>query len=131
MHQCACNREILMDILRKFRKCRFCNDKKHLSVVTQCELYNTTYYYYHPECVRRVLANPEQYSSYVDTAIAITDHINEQLESHRQNVERQNRGLERAWNTIRTLDNIMTGSIDEQNRTGSPVPTWPQPETQP
>ena len=90
-------------------------------MVTNCNLYSTDYYYYHPECVREVLANPEQYREHVDTAITIMDHINEKLESETRNAEHRERGLQRAWNTIRTLDQIMTSRTDGQNRAGSPI----------
>ena len=112
-------------------KCFLCKGKEHLSVVSQYG-YETRHWHYHPECVRQVLSNP-QYPSYVDMAIVITDRINEQIEQQRQKAEIQRRGLERAWNTVRTLDRRMTSSIDEQNRTGSPalIPKWPEPQNNP
>ena len=101
-------------------RCFLCTGKDNLSIVSQYG-YETLHYHYHPECVRRVLANPDQYPRFVDTAIAIMDRINEKLESETRSAEHRRRGLERAWNTMRTLDDIMTSRTDGQNRAGSPI----------
>ena len=113
------------------RKCFYCKGKENISTaIDQGGIYQSTnYYHYHPHCVRDILNHPEEHPEYVDTAIVIMDRINEHLEKVRASGERRLRGLERAWGTLRTLDNMM-GSIDGNNRTGSPETNFTQKESQ-
>lgn len=114
-----------------FRRCFLCEGKENLSTVTQWGIYSSnSYCHYHPECVRRVLNNPEEHPDLVDTAIYIMDKIEEALESDRQERERRQLRLQGARDIMNNVDRIM-GSIDEQNRAGSPkTETTDQKETQ-
>ena len=52
--------------------------------------YNTTYHYYHENCLKEVLRDPEKYEKYLDTAIQIQDQINDdqqKLETKRRHLE--------------------------------------------
>ena len=106
--------------IKWFGRCFLCKSRKNLSIVTQYG-YTNYHYHYHPDCLIKVLNNPEAYLKSIDIAIAIMDRINEQINSDREKTQRRRQGLERAQNTLRIISNdSISGSIDEQNRAGSP-----------
>jgi hypothetical protein len=80
-----------MDALRVFRKCFYCKGRSHL-LQTVHPGYNTTYDYYHKDCLEHVLENPEVLVKYLDTAIQISDQIesDRQKEQTKRNIEAQN-----------------------------------------
>ena len=56
-------------------KCFFCRNEDDLSSVKGVDIYDSSIYYYHLECVYQVLSNPEKHIKYVDRAILIQDCI--------------------------------------------------------
>jgi hypothetical protein len=57
--------------------------------------YNTTYHYYHNECLQKVLDYPENYVKYVDTAIQIQDQINRNTLEAQEKIRRARLQIER------------------------------------
>jgi hypothetical protein len=64
--------------LKILNKCFFCHSKQNLICIKHPG-YDTTYHYYHNECLKKVLNEPENYPEYVDTAIQIQDQINQDI----------------------------------------------------
>ena len=65
-----------MDILRPFRKCFCCRGKDELVQAVRHTAYDgTLYYYYHEDCLRKVLCSPEAHMQYVDLALDIANSI--------------------------------------------------------
>jgi hypothetical protein len=62
------------DIFKIFKSCFYCHSKKDLLRVEHPG-YDTTFNYYHKECLKEVLLDPEKHVGCLDTAISIQDQI--------------------------------------------------------
>lgn len=82
---------LLLPRFKIFHRCFLCHHKDYqgsaFEKLKQIEHpgYDTTYHYYHNNCVQKVLNSPEDFIKYVDTAIQIQDQIN------RNTMEAQNK----------------------------------------
>jgi hypothetical protein len=70
----------MSDILKPFRRCLLCKKRKNLVFVTQPHYSYKNYY--HTECLKNVLSNPEKHLEVLDCANNIADiiQLNEQDE---------------------------------------------------
>jgi hypothetical protein len=88
-------RESLVDAFRIFRSCFYCKGRFSLLQVVNPG-YNTTYDYYHQECLDHVLKNPEKEVKFLDMAIQITDQLVKDREHEETKRETERRQIQRA-----------------------------------
>lgn len=91
-----------IDSLRLFRHCFFCKGRKELHRVEHPG-YSTTFQYFHPECLEKVLKDPEIHVGYVDSAIQIHD----QLVSDRQHEDELRQAQIRSINRAKQITGVI------------------------
>jgi len=93
-----------VDVFRLFRKCFLCKGTKNLCRVVPPG-YHTTFDYYHQECLEKVIASPELFEKYIDSAIQITDQL-------REDKRREDSELARVHNLANKLRTLRVSSIN-------------------
>lgn len=87
-----------MDILRPFRSCFYCHKKDNLVQAVRHTAYEGTLrYYYHEECLKRVLCNPEDHAQYLDLALDIANCIEMKEAREERRIEKAERACRRLF----------------------------------
>ena len=83
----------------KFFKCQLCGRRKgKIERIIRFEFYSDTYYYFHPECVEKVINEPENYGSQAaDIALKISEAL----------AEEKRRAEEEKHNQISRIENSL------------------------
>jgi hypothetical protein len=96
-----------------FRRCFLCKGRKNLLRVAH-PAYDTTFSYYHEDCLVKVMASPEESPHAIDSAIQIMDQLH-------SNELKQQEARRRLQVQVQRLKRVVSGEKEDTIRVPPPA----------